>query len=239
MAGLDSRVDVPELIDTAPASRPSMRRALAFLAFTNRWCGGSRLIVRHLERWAPRWPAASDTISVLDVGTGTADIPRALVRWARSRGQRLTVTGLDQVAPIVDLARERVGRYPEITIIRGDLFELAGTPARYDYVTASLFLHHVEQPRAVAALAALSRLARRGLIVSDLQRTRASWLAVGAAGYVLGNAIVRHDAPLSVRRAFRTHELAVLARRAGLDYVTARAEPWFRLSLAGEKPSAW
>lgn len=239
MRGLDSRIDAPELMDTVPASYPTMRRALAFLALTNRWFGGSRLVVRHLERWAPRWEEPDQPISVLDVGTGLADIPMALVRWARSHGKRLTVTGLDLVASVADLARERVRHYPEITIVRGDLFSLAATPARYDYVTASLFLHHIDQPRTVAALAALGGLARRGLIVSDLKRTRASWLAVATAGFVLGNAIVRHDAPLSVRRAFRTAELAALARRAGLDYLTARAEPWFRVSLAGEKPDAW
>jgi 2-polyprenyl-3-methyl-5-hydroxy-6-metoxy-1,4-benzoquinol methylase len=162
-----------------------------------------------------------------------------MVRWARDRGVRLAVTGLDLVKAITDIARERVKRYPEIAIVTGDLFELAATSVRFDYVTASLFLHHVEPARTLEALRGLSLLARRGLIISDLQRTRASYVAVTAAGLALGNAIVRHDAPASVRRAFRRSELAQLARQAGLDYLAAREEPWFRLSLAGEKPDAW
>jgi hypothetical protein len=110
---------------------------------------------------------------------------------------RLAVTGLELVNSITDLAREGVKRYPEIAIESGDLFELAATATRFDYVTAC------------------------------------------AAGLVLGNTIVRHDAPASVRRAFRRSELDQLARQAGLDYLAAREEPWFRVSLAGEKPDAW
>jgi 2-polyprenyl-3-methyl-5-hydroxy-6-metoxy-1,4-benzoquinol methylase len=238
MAGLDARIDAPELMDAGQTSPAATRRALAFLALANRWFGGSRIIVRHLERWARSWPAASQPITVLDVGTGSADVPIAVARWARSRGHPLKVTGVDSAESIVGVARERARPYPEITIMRADLFALAATPARYDYVIATLFLHHVEQPRLVAALTALDRLAGRGLIVSDLQRTRASWLAVGTAGYLLGNAIVRHDAPLSVRRAFRTAELTALAQQAGLDYLAARPEPWFRVCLAGEQPDA-
>ncbi len=239
MTDLSRRTDIPELMDTAPASAAAMRGALRFLELTNRWFGGSRLVLSHLAAWAVRWPRVCGTVTVLDVGTGTADIPMALVRWARARGVRLAVTGLDLVKSITELAAARVRQFPEISIVSGDLFEFARTGARFDYVTASLFLHHVEPARTPEALGLLSGLARRGLIISELQRTRAAYLAITGAGYVLGNRIVRHDAPASVRRAFLTSELDVLAREAGLDYLAARQEPFFRLSLSGEKADAW
>jgi 2-polyprenyl-3-methyl-5-hydroxy-6-metoxy-1,4-benzoquinol methylase len=239
MPDLRTRVDILELMDTEPASVASMRRALAFLTFTNRWCGGSDLILRHLAGWAGRWPAGWQTISILDVGTGMADIPMAMVIWARRRGVRLAVTALELVDSSADLARERVANVPEIAIVSGDFFEIANGSLRFDYVTASLFLHHVQPARTVDALIGLDRLARHGLIISDLQRSWTSYAAVSAAGLVLGNRIVRHDAPASVRRAFRAAELDRLARQAGLDYLAARTEPWFRVSLAGEKPDAW
>ncbi len=239
MTDLSQRRHIPELMDTIPVSMVAMRGALRFLELTNRWFGGCGLVVRHLAAWAARWPRAGEAISVLDVGTGTADIPMALVRWARARGVRLTVTGLDLVRSITELAKARVRQCPEISIVSGDLFDFARTNARFDYVTASLFLHHVEPARTPEALGLLSGLARRGLIVSELQRTRAAYLAILGAGYVLGNRIVRHDAPASVRRAFLKSELEFLARQAGLDYLAAQTEPFFRLSLAGEKADAW
>jgi hypothetical protein len=78
-------------------------------------------------------------------------------------------------------------------------------------------------------------LARRGIIISDLHRTLLSYSAVSLLSYLIGNKIVRHDGPLSVRRAFTIPELNDLARAAGLPYLQASIEPWFRTSLSGEK----
>jgi hypothetical protein len=47
--------------------------------------------------------------------------------------------------------------------------------------------------------------------------------------------VVRHDGPVSVRRAFTVSELEELARRAGLGYLSARRHAGFRLSLTGAK----
>ncbi|MBE3073084.1 MAG: methyltransferase domain-containing protein [Acidobacteria bacterium] len=238
MPDLRGRVDAPELMDTAPVSPADLRRALAFLAFANRWCGGTRVVIRHLESWAARWPTGR-MIRLLDVGCGSAEIPFSIGRWASRRGLRVAVTGIDLVESIAGIGRGRAGRAPGVSIEAGDLFEFARRPVQYDYVTASLFLHHIAHERAVDALRACDGLATRGVIVSDLHRTSAAYRVIRAVSLALGNAVVRHDAPLSVRRAFRIPELSALARQAGLGYLRASVEPWFRVSLAGEKPHAW
>jgi 2-polyprenyl-3-methyl-5-hydroxy-6-metoxy-1,4-benzoquinol methylase len=238
MPDLSGRVDEPEFMDTMPVSPADLRRALAFLEFTNRWFGGTRVVIRHLASWARQWPAGQ-VIRILDVGCGTADIPFSVARWARQRSLRVAVTGIDLVESIALLGRERVNRVPGVSIEWGDLFELSGRSIQYDYVITSLFLHHVAHERAADALRACDRLATRGVIVSELHRTPTAYRVIRAVSLALGNAVVRHDAPLSVRRAFRIPELGALARQAGLDYLRVSPEPWFRVSLAGEKPHAW
>ena len=238
MPNLSGRVDEPELLDTAPASPAELRRALAFLAFTNQWCGGTRVVIRHLESWSARWPPGR-VIRILDVGCGSADILVSIARWATKQGLRIAVSGIDLVESIADLGRSRVQGVPGVSIEHGDVFELPERAVPYDYVTASLFLHHVRHDRAADALRVFDRLALRGVIISDLHRTPAAYRAIRAASLALGNAIVRHDAPLSVRRAFRIPELEALCREAGVRYLTAGIEPFFRVSLAGEKPDAW
>ena len=92
--------------------------------------------------------------------------------------------------------------------------------------------------RTAEALASVDRLATRGVVISDLKR---SWLAlagVGLLAYAAGNAVVRHDGPLSVRRAFTVDELRELASACGLGYLSARSEGPFRVSLSGEKHGA-
>jgi 2-polyprenyl-3-methyl-5-hydroxy-6-metoxy-1,4-benzoquinol methylase len=235
--GLAERATGDELMDTVPMSEPEARATLRFLQLTNRRFGGTRTILRHLAGWSTAWPVGR-TIHLLDVGTGAADIPAALVRWARRRGIPIRVTAIDSAAHIAAAARKAVRDVPEITVEQADLFELAATDRRFDIVTASLFLHHVPPERTPEAIAAIDRLATRGVIISDLLRSALTWGAVGALAWVAGNRIVRHDAPLSVRRAFRVGELGRLAWAASLPYLRARREGCFRVSLTGWKVTA-
>ncbi len=232
---LASRIDVPELMDTVALPPPEMEAALGFLALTNRAFGGSAVVLRHLKAWSTGW-ARDREITLLDAGCGEADIPLAVARWARAAGFRMRITAVDAVAEAAAVARARTAAWPEISVRQEDVFTiLAGE--RFDLVTASLFLHHLPPDRTPAALRALAGAANRGLIVSDLLRSRAGYVAVWAASRVFGNRVVRHDGPLSVRRAFTVPELAALAAESGCPWLTARAEPWFRVSLAGEKIS--
>lgn len=233
---LEQRSSAKELMDTVPLSAPVVDETLRFLELTNRRFGGTALVLRYLRRWRANW-TGERAITVLDVGTGAADIPRALVLWARAAGLEMRVTGIDVVPDIAAAARHRVRGVPEITIEQVGLDAIAASGRRFDYVTASLFLHHVPAARVGDALRALDRLATRGVIVGDLRRSPVSFAAVGFLSAVAGNQVVRHDGPLSVRRAFTVNELASLAERAGLGYLRARREGPFRVSLVGEKPS--
>lgn len=222
-------------MDSVPLSPEVMRETLRFLERTNRWFGGAGLVLGFLSRWCGGWPRGA-TIRILDVGTGGADIPVAIAEWARALGLHVAITAIDPVRAVVGVARERASAWPEIAVEQADLTSLAAGNETFDYVTAALLLHHVPPDEAVGALTDMDTLATRGVIVSDLHRTVPAYLAVSLLSRVLGNVIVRHDGPLSVRRAFRPAELEALARDAGLDYLTARAHrPWFRVSLAGEK----
>jgi 2-polyprenyl-3-methyl-5-hydroxy-6-metoxy-1,4-benzoquinol methylase len=232
---MDLRTRSPrlEIMDTVTLAPAEMDRTLNFLALTNKWFGGTNVITRYLDEWIAS--NEHNPISILDVGTGGADIPLALVAWARRRHVRVRVVGLDLVPEIVEIARARTAREPNIEIRQGDLFRLAESAERFDVVTASLFLHHMPGAQALSALRAFDRLATRGVIVSDLVRSASSYCAVGLASYLFGNAIVRHDGRLSVERSFRRDELQALAAEAGLTYLQARREPWCRLSLGGLK----
>jgi 2-polyprenyl-3-methyl-5-hydroxy-6-metoxy-1,4-benzoquinol methylase len=232
--GLDARSSHDELMDTVSLPAPVADRTLRFLEWTNRSFGGTGIVLRHLERWRRAWPGGR-TITLLDVGTGAADIPRAIVAWAAASGVRVHVTAIEPAADIARIAQARVNGMPGISVEPVGLDDVATTSRRFDYVIGSLFLHHVPQARIRETLLAMDRLAVRGVIVGDLVRSPVAWLGVGFLALVAGNAVVRHDGPLSVRRAFTVAELRDLAAAAGLRYLRARGEGPFRLSLAGEK----
>jgi len=231
---LTQRVDQPEWMDTRVFPVGVMRETLGFLSVTNRFFGGTAVVLRHFEDWSRRWDR-TQTIRVLDVGTGGAEIPIALAEWARAKGFQLEVTGIDLVEQAVQVARENSKHLKGIHVERKNLFDI-NNPGGFDYVIASLLLHHIAPEESVRLLKKIDALAARGILISDLLRSRASYLAVKALSFIIGNPVVRHDGPLSVRRAFRLEELSGLARQADLPYLSARREPWFRVSLAGERP---
>lgn len=203
------------------------------LGWINRFLGGHRVIRTHL---APQLLPVSKPIRILDVGTGFADIPRALVRWARERDLPVEVTALDQHARILELARRTCAGYPEVHVQRADALALPFPDGSFNVVLASLLLHHMEGHEPVRLLRELNRVARRAVIVNDLRRGRWPFLVTRVSLRLLSRSrFVHHDGPLSVRRGFLPHELLELAQAAGWMRARVSRQVFFRLALVGVK----
>lgn len=230
----------PELMDAPDVPRDELANALSYLRWVNRRLGGASALISHLQRWSKHWPK-DRPITLLDVATGSADIPLAAVAWARSRGFDLRVTGVDNHEATLELAREHVAHEPAITIEHVDALRLRDrfTSGSFDYVHAALFLHHLSDIRALTALAAMGRLARAGVVWSDLVRSRLHRAAVQIA--CIGQPhIVRHDARVSFEAGFTRNEALDMARRCELPHARYHHFPlWYRFTLTSEMPGAW
>jgi ubiquinone/menaquinone biosynthesis C-methylase UbiE len=205
-----------ELLDGHLDDPATLRDNLRDLARANRLTGGARLSVRALSFLVPDL----DPLIVLDVGTGAADIPLALLADARERGRRLTVTAVDSRREVIDAARAARPGLDEVDGLTLDVADGRALPysdGAFDVTHTSLVLHHLEPDEAVAFLRELGRVARRGVVVNDLSRRRhtllGAWLLSRAC---TRNRYSRHDAPLSARRAYSRAEAVALLARAGL-----------------------
>src|SRR5262245_26733816 len=93
-----------ERMDEPGVPHEMLVETLRDIARFNRLFGGVRAVLHHLERLVrARTPDAP--VSVLDLGTGSADIPRAIVCWSRKRKMPLQVTAVDINPVMIDLAR--------------------------------------------------------------------------------------------------------------------------------------
>ena len=210
---------VAELLDGPLEDPPALIANLHDLARINRLSGGTRLSVRAIAALAP--PAEGATI--LDVGTGGADIPMMLLARARAEGRQLTVVATDSRAAVLAaarVARPAVGRAAGLELALADGRRLPYPDGAFDVGHASLVVHHLEPAEVIAFLRELRRVARRGVVINDLVRSRLA--AVGA--WMLVHAFAtsrytRHDGPLSVRRAYTRPELLDLFASAGLEPV--------------------
>lgn len=118
----------------------------------------------------------------------------------------------------------------------GDVFHLPFAERSFDVVCANLFLHHFTDEQIVEMLRSMTRLARRGVIVIDLERQWFARAFLPATRRVFRwHPVTLHDAALSVDAAFKPGELRHLANCAGLANAAIRRHiPWFRLSLCAE-----
>ncbi len=224
-----------ELMDAPMLDRTELRRALRDLRVVNRWLGGTRVVVRHLSRLISRLPR--EEYRILDIATGSADIPLALARWARRRGIRLDILATDVHPQTAAMAQELTAREPFIRMGQADARNLPFENNAFDFVLCSTALHHFEREEAIRILRELDRVAAWGVIVNDLRRSRLGLWGARLLAITLWrrSRFTRHDGPLSVRRAFTPAELKELARAAGLENAQVRSHPVFRLSLVVDR----
>jgi len=209
----DSRSATPEFMDEPVLDALELAETLAELASVNKYLGGYAATLDGLARLIPPGRREFD---VLDVGSGGGDTARRIVEWARDRGLKARVHGIDREPEAVAYARLRNAGLPDLEFSTSNLFELPAT-RKYDIVHAALLLHHLPDETAVKALAKMFELCRLGLAINDLHRHPAAYRSIKALTSLLSkNRLIRHDAPLSVLRAFRRRDLEELARRAGL-----------------------
>ena len=218
-----------ELIDAPDQDAALLEQSMGQVAGVNRWLGGRRALLSHMDAMLP--PAGPATI--LDAGTGSADLPRAMVAHARRTGRALRVHAIDSHAQMVEMARRACADWPEISVGRADALSLPFADRSFDGATLAMTLHHMEGDTAVQCLRELARVSRRAVVVSDLERALLNWLGALALGATVwrGNRLTRHDGPLSVRRSFTAAELLALARHAGFPHARVYRHVPYRLIL--------
>ena len=190
---------------------PELESDLRNLRAFNRYFGSYRL-VRHFLR---RWLQPNDQWRVLDLATGSGDIPRMIVRFGRQISARAEIDAVDFQASTIEIARRLSVDFPEIDYHCADIQNF-GMPASYDLVICSLALHHFREEEAVDLLRRSAELSRRFVLVTDLRR---GWLGQFGVQLItalfLREAMTRHDARVSMERAFSFREMHELARAAG------------------------
>lgn len=226
------RIAGEERMDAPDADPRELARSLADLRGVNRWLGGTRVVLHHLARLVAAHPQRE--YRVLDVATGSADIPLHVADWGRRRGLRIRVVATDAHPATLTEARARVAADPDVTAEPADAMALPYDDGAFDFVLCSTALHHFNtDDECVRVLRELDRVARLGAVVNDLRRSRAALVGANllAATVWRTHPITRYDGPLSVRRAFTPAELRALGRAAGLRGAKVFGHVPFRVAL--------
>jgi SAM-dependent methyltransferase len=206
--------------DTPPALRA---RSLRDVRLANTLLGGTHAVLAELRRILP---TLGTSATLLDVGTGLADIPAASSKLATRLGVQLTALAVDEAESLLHAAAPAVDQ-----AVCADARRLPFADASVDVVTCSQVLHHFTDDEVPAVLRELNRVARRCVVVSDLRR---SWIA--ATGFWLitwplgFHPVSRHDGFTSVLRGFTSEDLARQVSDATGQAPHVRRHPGFRIT---------
>jgi ubiquinone/menaquinone biosynthesis C-methylase UbiE len=227
---LEKRRREAEWMDDPHADPAILEDSLRFIRRINFWLGYTRATIQHLRDFSRRWDRGK-TIRIVDLATGSGDVPRAILHWAAKNGFSLEIVGIDRHATTAAAA---CGGETNLQIIRGDVLEMPLADQSFDYAITATFLHHLDDAEVVRVLKMMDRLVRRGVIAADLLRHRRAYFWIKAIT-TFSNPMVRHDAAVSVAQAFTEPEIMALRDQAGLGYAKFHRHFGHRFVLAGEK----
>lgn len=227
---LAQRCDADELLDQAGHDATELAANLRDIRTVNRVAGGVATVLRHLPGLVCRVPRGRP-VTILDLASGSGDIPRALIAWAHHNARPLHCTASDASPEILAEARRFLADLPDVAFALYDARAVPLPDRSFDIVICSLALHHFPPPQAVLVLREMDRLASTGFIVNDIRRSGPGYIAAWAASRLATrNRLTRHDMPLSVRRAYTPRELAALLDEAGVTGATVTTHPLFRMA---------
>ena len=224
--------DRVELMDQPAVSPRLLARSLADMRRLNRLFGWQRPVLRAVQSLLP----ASGPCTVLDVATGSGDLPLALAGLLAPRHGRVRVIASDAHPTVLRLGRNYTAGSGAVCWVGHDARLLPFPPGSVDVVTCASALHHFDEHDAITVLAALGTVARRGVIVADASRSLLALLTVFVLSRFSRSPLTWHDGPLSVRRAYTAAEAVVLAQRAGWRRIQVQRPDPFRWLLIGRPP---
>lgn len=225
-------VDEPEDIDAPGQPFADLDHSMRDLALTNRLFGGTQTVLAQTARLLRHVPPGT-TVRILDIATGSADIPRALQVWGQRRGLDLTIVGVDSHAQMLQMAAQAA---PGVSLVQADALHLPFPPRSFDLALCALAFHHFGFEASARVLTAMDALTTRGFVVSDLRRDRLTLAGVQASLALLSaHPFTRHDGPASVRRAWTVPEYRKMIGLSGVSGVRVHTPWYFRVALVQDK----
>jgi ubiquinone/menaquinone biosynthesis C-methylase UbiE len=214
------RVVIPELLDTDNGTQAEVRHALNDLRRINRWFGGVATSTALIRKVARR--SNAKTLDVLDVATGSGDIPAAVTSKLVTQGIRVHYTIVDRAITHLQGNQRAVA---------GDALALPFHDASFDAVSCALFVHHLEPEQAIEFVREGLRVARHAVVINDLVRAALHKALIYAGQPLFRSRITRHDSLASVKRSYTVAEMRDFVHRAGARQIEISRHYLYRMGV--------
>lgn len=212
--------DKEELIDDLGFSNPVLMRNLKEMESLNHWLGYNRTLINGIntiyERYRDDFHATN--LRIADVGCGGGDSLRCIHDWMVKKCINMDLLGIDGNAFAVDYARTLSSTYPAIRYKLMNILSHMNLGDRYDIVTLNNFCHHFSDTDIAGILKYLHSRTRMAIIINDIHRHPLAYFGIKFLTKLFKfSYLAKHDAPLSVLRAFRKSDLLNILSLANIE----------------------
>lgn len=206
-----------EIMDNLMGTGPDWHQALRELKVINKLLGGNNLTIKGIRKLLTR-NSIQGALSIADMGCGGGDMLMVIARWGRRNRIPLRLLGIDANPNILEYARKNTAAYPEIEYLQADIFSDDFKKRKFDIVTCTLFTHHFRSHQLSELLSHLKKQVNLGLVINDLHRHPLAFYSIKAITAIASRSrMVKHDAPVSVLRAFSRKDWEQILKKAGVQ----------------------
>lgn len=222
MVDLTLRSGEIEIMDDLASSGEIIDVTLRELETINLLLGGNYVTINGIARLLKK-KKFTGPISIGDLGCGSGDILRLMRRWLEKKNIQANLFGIDANPHIAAYARQHTPPELKISYEAVDIFSEEFRQRKFDIITGTLFFHHFTNDQLIGFFQAIKPHVKIGIVINDIHR---HWFAYYSIKWLTRlfskSSMVINDAPLSVARAFRKHELEDIVTKAGFTSYTIR-----------------
>ena len=224
-----------EIMDDLQGAGPDWHQALRELKVINRYLGGNKLTIQGIKQLIESSPSREQPLEIADIGCGGGDMLQLIADWGRAKGISMRLYGVDANPHIIAYARENTRAYPEVSYLAADIFSDEFHRRRFDIISCCLFTHHFTDEQLVGMLRSLNAQSRLGLVINDLHRHPLAYYSIKLLTRLASRSyMVKHDAPVSVLRAFSRKDWIRILRQADIHQFSIRWKWAFRWMVTVE-----
>ena len=220
-----------EIMDDLACDGEVVFQTLRELDIINHWLGGNAVTINALKKSWKIIPK-EDTITIADLGCGSGEMLRIISKLAEQENRKVKLIGFDANAHIIEYARNHSKDFFNVSFETTNVFSEDFQNQKFDFVLATLFLHHFSETELVALFSSLKKQTRSAIIINDIHRHPFAFHSIKWLTQLFSrSAMVRFDAPLSVLRAFKKSEWTQVMKKAAITNYRLKWKWAFRWQL--------
>ncbi len=230
MPSFKNRSEEIEIMDNLLCNGEVVHQTLRELETINTLLGGNYVTINGIKKLLTK--KISRNVSIADLGCGGGDILKLISKWGQQNNYLFKLTGIDANPHIIAFAKNKCKEYPTIDFKPANIFSDSFKNFSFDIAVATLFTHHFTDDELVHLLKTLKQQAKIGIVINDLNRHWLAYYSIKILTQIFSkSSMVKYDAPLSVLRAFKKHELTSILSKAGISNYSLNWKWAFRWQL--------